>query len=84
MYPSRSWSKCDHVKPPASPLPQSYAPYAPTLAFVVCAPDRAHPSYTIKELQKDINKQLEAITDEAERERLRESTKLGVFVVHNK
>lgn len=44
----------------------------------------AHASYTIKELQKDINKQLEAITDVQERERLRESTKLGIFVVHNK
>ncbi|WOO79808.1 Xanthine phosphoribosyltransferase 1 [Vanrija pseudolonga] len=40
--------------------------------------------YTIRELQKDINKQLELVTDVAERERLREATKLAIFVVHNK
>ncbi|KAK1923871.1 putative transferase [Papiliotrema laurentii] len=40
--------------------------------------------YTVKELQKDINAQLEAVQDEAERERLRSETKLGIFVVHNK
>ncbi|CAK9783052.1 unnamed protein product [Cutaneotrichosporon oleaginosum] len=40
--------------------------------------------YTIKEMQKDINKHLEAIEDVTERERLRAETKLGIFVVHNK
>ncbi|KAL1409455.1 hypothetical protein Q8F55_003438 [Vanrija albida] len=40
--------------------------------------------YTIRELQKDINKQLELVQDVAERERLREATKLAIFVVHNK
>ncbi|GMK56174.1 hypothetical protein CspeluHIS016_0300140 [Cutaneotrichosporon spelunceum] len=40
--------------------------------------------YTIKEMQKDIKKQLEAIEDPAERARLSEATKLGIFVVHNK
>ena len=40
--------------------------------------------YTIKELQSDIEKQLLAVEDPTERERLREFTKLGVFVVHNK
>ncbi|KGB78152.2 hypothetical protein CNBG_4239 [Cryptococcus deuterogattii R265] len=40
--------------------------------------------YLVKELQRDINKQLEDVKDEAERERLRAETKLGVFVVHNK
>lgn len=40
--------------------------------------------YTIKEMQKDINKHLEAIEDKTERERLRAETKLGIFVVHNK
>ncbi|ORX38054.1 putative transferase [Kockovaella imperatae] len=41
-------------------------------------------TYLIKELQSDIDKQLEAVSDADEREKLRESTKLGVFVVHNK
>lgn len=40
--------------------------------------------YLVKELQRDINKQLEDVKDEVERERLRAETKLGVFVVHNK
>jgi len=40
--------------------------------------------YTIRELQSDIEKQLSAVADVAERERLRGETKLGIFVVHNK
>ncbi|ODN78311.1 hypothetical protein L202_03955 [Cryptococcus amylolentus CBS 6039] len=40
--------------------------------------------YTVKELQIDINKQLELVEDVQERERLRAETKLGIFVVHNK
>lgn len=40
--------------------------------------------YCLRELQHDINQQLEAVADEKERERLRSETKLGVFVVHNK
>ncbi|WVQ75255.1 hypothetical protein IAR50_004868 [Cryptococcus sp. DSM 104548] len=40
--------------------------------------------YTVKELQIDINKQLELVEDVEERERLRAETKLGIFVVHNK
>lgn len=40
--------------------------------------------YTIRELQKDIEKQLSQVTDEKERERLRAETQLGIFVVHNK
>jgi hypothetical protein len=41
-------------------------------------------SYCIKELQRDIELQLSAVQDEAERERLRAETQLGIFVVHNK
>jgi hypothetical protein len=41
-------------------------------------------SYCIKELQRDIELQLQAVNDEAERERLRKETQLGIFVVHNK
>ncbi|GFZ50265.1 Hypoxanthine-guanine phosphoribosyltransferase [Saitozyma sp. JCM 24511] len=40
--------------------------------------------YLIRELKNDIEKQLAEVTDEKERERLREETKLGIFVVHNK
>nr|ODN95392.1 transferase [Cryptococcus depauperatus CBS 7855] len=40
--------------------------------------------YTVRELQSDIEKQLAEVTDEAERERLRKETTLGIFVVHNK
>ncbi|EJT47069.1 transferase [Trichosporon asahii var. asahii CBS 2479] len=40
--------------------------------------------YTIRELQKDIEKQLSLVEDAAERERLRAATKLAIFVVHNK
>ena len=47
-------------------------------------PELTNPRYTVKELQKDTNAQLEAVQDEAERERLRSETKLGIFVVHNK
>jgi hypothetical protein len=41
-------------------------------------------SYCIKELQRDIELQLQAVSDEKERERLRAETQLGIFVVHNK
>ncbi|WWC93132.1 uncharacterized protein L201_008099 [Kwoniella dendrophila CBS 6074] len=41
-------------------------------------------TYTIRELQIDIEKQLALVQDEQERERLRNETKLGIFVVHNK
>ncbi|WVR08344.1 hypothetical protein IAU60_005397 [Kwoniella sp. DSM 27419] len=41
-------------------------------------------TYTIRELQSDIDKQLAEVADEQERERLRAATKLGIFVVHNK
>ncbi|OCF61678.1 transferase [Kwoniella mangroviensis CBS 10435] len=41
-------------------------------------------TYTIRELQIDINKQSAAVEDDQERERLRKETKLGIFVVHNK
>jgi uncharacterized protein len=41
-------------------------------------------SYCIKELQRDIELQLQAVSDENERERLRKETQLGIFVVHNK
>jgi len=40
--------------------------------------------YTIRELQRDIDAQLQDVKEEAERERLRSETKLGIFVVHNK
>lgn len=40
--------------------------------------------YLVKELQKDIQKQLLEVKDEQERERLRRETQLGIFVVHNK
>ncbi|RSH87678.1 hypoxanthine-guanine phosphoribosyltransferase [Apiotrichum porosum] len=40
--------------------------------------------YTVRELQKDIEKQLAEVADVEERERLRTETKLGIFVVHNK
>ncbi|RXK38876.1 transferase [Tremella mesenterica] len=40
--------------------------------------------YTIRELQHDIKVQLEAVSDPDEKERLREETKLAIFVVHNK
>ena len=40
--------------------------------------------YTIRELQKDIEQQLLHVADEEERARLREATKLAIFVVHNK
>lgn len=40
--------------------------------------------YTIKELQRDIEEQLAEVKDEALRTKLRDETKLGIFVVHNK
>jgi hypothetical protein len=40
--------------------------------------------YTIKELQRDIEEQLAEVKDEALRAKLRDETKLGIFVVHNK
>jgi len=40
--------------------------------------------YTVRELTTDIEKQLAQVEDEAEREKLRSETKLGIFVVHNK
>ncbi|ORY35059.1 transferase [Naematelia encephala] len=40
--------------------------------------------YCLRELQSDINKQLDEVEDETERERLRKETQLGIFVVHNK
>lgn len=40
--------------------------------------------YALKELIKDVNAQLALVQDETERARLAESTKFGIFVVHNK
>ncbi|KAI9631714.1 putative transferase [Dioszegia hungarica] len=40
--------------------------------------------YLIRELQKDIDEQLQLIENTEDREKLRETTKLGIFVVHNK
>jgi hypothetical protein len=40
--------------------------------------------YLIRELKNDIEQQLSDVADEAERKRLRNETKLGIFVVHNK
>ncbi|KAJ9117820.1 hypothetical protein QFC20_000100 [Naganishia adeliensis] len=41
-------------------------------------------SYALKELIKDVTQQLELVQDPTERARLAESTKFGIFVVHNK
>ncbi|KAJ9121044.1 hypothetical protein QFC24_005025 [Naganishia onofrii] len=41
-------------------------------------------SYALKELIKDVNQQLELVQDPTERARLAETTKFGIFVVHNK
>jgi hypoxanthine phosphoribosyltransferase len=43
-----------------------------------------NPSYALKELIKDVTQQLELVQDPTERARLAESTKFGIFVVHNK
>jgi hypoxanthine phosphoribosyltransferase len=50
----------------------------------VSSADLILPRYLIRELKNDIEKQLAEVADEKERERLREETKLGIFVVHNK
>ncbi|KAJ9120221.1 hypothetical protein QFC22_003121 [Naganishia vaughanmartiniae] len=41
-------------------------------------------SYALKELIQDVNQQLELVQDKTERARLAETTKFGIFVVHNK
>ena len=60
----------------------------PLLRLLDMAPQRykelMDSSYCIKELQRDIEQQLQAVADETERERLRKETQLGIFVVHNK
>ena len=42
-------------------------------------------SYALQELQIDVEKQLQELkVSEEERSRIREATKFGIFVVHNK
>lgn len=46
---------------------------------------RATLSYALQELQIDVEKQLKELkVSEEERSRIREATKFGIFVVHNK
>jgi hypothetical protein len=46
---------------------------------------RATLSYALQELQIDVEKQLQELkVSEEERSRIRDATKFGIFVVHNK
>jgi hypoxanthine phosphoribosyltransferase len=50
------------------------------LSSTPCCPYR----YALKELIKDVTAQLALVQDPTERARLAETTKFGIFVVHNK
>lgn len=46
---------------------------------------RATLAYAVRELQIDIEKQLKALdVSDEERSKIRDATKIGIFVVHNK